>query len=86
MDGEADWRDAVEDVPLGEARERYAIEVVKNGTVLHTAEAESPGFTYTAGQAAADGVTSPFTMRVAQVSEAYGPGAWASIDISQEPS
>lgn len=81
-DGEADWRDGVTDVPLGEASERYAVEVVKNGTVARSVEVTSPAFTYAAADISADGIAAPYTLRVAQVSETYGPGAWASLDIS----
>lgn len=82
VDGEADWRDGVSDVPLGEASERYAVEVISGGTTRRTAEVTAPAFTYTAAQASADGVSAPFTLRVAQISDGYGPGAWASLEIS----
>jgi hypothetical protein len=84
VDGEADWRDGVRDVPLGEGQERYAVEVISAGTTQRTAEVAVPAFTYTAAQAAADGVSAPFTLRVAQISESYGPGAWASLEISED--
>lgn len=82
QDAEADWRDGVADTPVGEASERYAVEVVSGGTVAHAAEVTAPAFTYTAAQAAADGVSAPFTMRVAMVSDTYGPGAWSSLAIA----
>ncbi|MQQ09114.1 hypothetical protein GFB49_11665 [Epibacterium sp. SM1979] len=81
-DGEADWRDEVTDVPLGEASERYAVEVISGDTLVHTTEVTEPNFTYTAAQAASDGVPTPFTMRVAMISETYGPGMWASIEVT----
>jgi len=81
-DGEADWRDGIEDVPLGEASERYAVEVVQGGTVEREVEVTSPAFTYTAAMASADGVSAPYTLRVAQVSQTYGPGAWSTLQIS----
>jgi len=81
-DGEADWLDGVSDVPLGEASERYTVQVVSGGEVAHATDVAVPSFTYSAAQAAADGVSAPYTLRVAMVSEAYGPGAWTSLEIN----
>lgn len=82
IDGEADLRDGVPDVPLGEASERYALEVVVGATVARSLEVTAPTFTYTAAMATADGVSTPYTLRVAQVSQTYGPGAWSTLQIS----
>lgn len=82
IDGEADWRDGVEDVPLGEASERYAVEVLSAGATLRTVEVTAPAFSYTAAMASADGAIAPYTLRVAQVSETYGLGAWSTLEIS----
>lgn len=79
---DADWTEADVDVPLGEGSERYAVEVVKDGDVKRAATATAPDYAYGSSAQAEDGVTAPFTIRVAQVSETYGPGAWASVQIS----
>lgn len=82
VDGEADWRDGVADVPLGEESERYAVEVVAAGAVARSVEVTAPAFTYTTAMASADGVSTPYTFRVAQVSQTYGPGAWSTLQIT----
>ncbi|MBT8169869.1 baseplate multidomain protein megatron [Falsiruegeria litorea] len=81
-DGEADWRDGITDVPIGEVTERYTVEVVKDGVVKRQAEVTSSTMTYQAADVSADGVTKPFTVRVAQISESFGPGGWAKIEIT----
>lgn len=82
LDGEADWRDGTADVPLGETTERYSVEVLDGASLARSAEVTAPLFTYTAAMAAADGISPPYTLRVAQVSETYGPGAWSDLQIS----
>ncbi len=82
LDGEADWRDGVADVPLGEASEAYRVEVWAGGEVRRSLDTSAPNVTYTAAMAAEDGVATPFELRVAQISETYGPGAWAIAEIS----
>ncbi|PYG32422.1 baseplate multidomain protein megatron [Pelagimonas varians] len=82
LDGEADWRDGVADVPLGEALEAYRVEVWAGGTVQRSWDTSGPSATYTAAMAAQDGVAAPYELRVAQISETYGPGAWAVAQIS----
>ena len=66
--------------PLGEAFERYRVEVVDGETVVRTAEVGAAVFTYTAAMQAADfpgGTPSPLTVRVAQGSAVVGWGAAA---------
>ncbi|MBO9467068.1 glycoside hydrolase/phage tail family protein [Tropicibacter sp. R15_0] len=83
IDGDADWRDGVSDVPLGEVSEAYRLEVVSGGEVVRSEDLSAPSFLYSAAMAATDGVTVPYQIRVAQVSESYGPGDWAVIEISE---
>lgn len=70
-----------EDAPLGETSERYRLEIRRadTGALVRTEETASPAFTYTAAQQAADvPVGTPvLTVRVAQLSDAVGPGDWA---------
>jgi hypothetical protein len=66
------------EVPLGEEREIYRIEILDGETVVRTAETATPGFVYTAAQRAADlptGPTGPLAVRVAQGSALFGWGA-----------
>jgi len=66
------------EVPLGEEREVYRVEILDGETVVRTAETPSPSFTYAAAQRAADfpsGPTGVLAVRVAQGSALVGWGA-----------
>lgn len=68
------------DVPLGEASESYMVRVrADDGTLLREEMTAGPSWGYPAAKQAADGVAGPVTFEVAQVSERFGPGAWARI-------
>jgi len=78
-----------EDVPLSEAFERYRVEAMNGASLRRTAEAAAPAFLYTAAMIAADfppesfpAGRPPLTIRVAQLSDAVGPGDWAAISIA----
>jgi hypothetical protein len=66
------WRDAV-DATLGEASERYRVEIWRAGALLSSTETTAPAATVAA---LADDVA-----RVAQFSEAAGPGHYAEITL-----
>ncbi|KAJ56587.1 phage host specificity protein [Actibacterium mucosum KCTC 23349] len=70
------------DVPLGEATEAYQLRV-RNGAdqVVRTQSVLQPLFNYTAAMIAADGVTAPYAIEVAQLSDSFGPGLFKRIDI-----
>jgi hypothetical protein len=74
-----------EDVPLGEAYERYRVEIRRTdtGALLRTAETTAPAFTYTAAMQAADfsGGTPALKVRAAQMSDAAGAGDWAEAGV-----
>lgn len=70
------------DVPLGEVAERYRLQVVRASAVVRTETVSAPAFAYTAAMQSADGVAAGFTVRVAQVSETYGAGAFASLAVA----
>jgi len=66
------------EVPLGEEREVYRVEILDGETVMRTDETTTPSFTYTAAQRAVDfpaGPTGVLAVRVAQGSALYGWGA-----------
>ena len=66
------------EVPLGEEREVYRVQILDGETVIRTAETSAPMFTYTAAQRAADlpaGPTGALAVRVAQGSALFGWGA-----------
>ena len=68
------------DVPLGEGSEQYLLRIVEGGTVRREVLTTSPSLTYSAAQRAAD-VGGAFEIHVAQLSEAYGLGLFARIEI-----
>jgi hypothetical protein len=64
--------------PLSEEAERYRIELLDGESVVRVAETAAPSFLWTAAMQAADfpgGVPDPVSVRVAQISATFGPGA-----------
>ncbi|MDZ7629685.1 MAG: glycoside hydrolase/phage tail family protein [Parvularculaceae bacterium] len=72
-----------EDAPLGEAYERYRVEVRRadNGNLVRTAETTASAWTYAEAEIAADFPAGkpPLTFTVAQLSDTVGPGCWAMV-------
>jgi hypothetical protein len=66
------WRDSV-DAALGEASEQYRVEVWRGGALLSEATVTAPAATVAA---LADDV-----VRVAQISEAAGPGRYRETTL-----
>ena len=79
IDGDL-WSDF--DVPLGEASERYAVRVVKDGVTLRDATVAAPNWIYTAANQASDGVIAPYEIEIAQVSDRFGPGLYGKVTIN----
>lgn len=75
---EADGWD-LPDIPLGEDREAYRVRVLAGARVLREVEVTQPGWTYGAAQQAEDGFAAGAVFEVAQVSDRFGPGAWARV-------
>ncbi|PWE30657.1 host specificity protein [Maritimibacter sp. 55A14] len=69
-------------VPLGETREAYRVRVIRDGVILREAETTAPGWRYTAAAQAEDGVAVAFELAVAQLSDSFGPGPFASVEIN----
>lgn len=65
------------EVPLGEAGEAYALDVLSGSTVLRTFNPSAPSVTYTAAHQAADfgGPVTSLSVAIHQVSATYGRGA-----------
>ncbi|MBL3607690.1 baseplate multidomain protein megatron [Rhodovulum sulfidophilum] len=79
IDGDS-W--ASVEVPLGEAREVYALRVMNAaGDELRAETVTAPGWTYTAAMQVADGAVAPFVVEVAQLSDQFGPGPYRRIEI-----
>ncbi len=69
------------DVPLGEAREAYLLRITQGGTIKREETLNAPMFTYTAAMQAGDGVSPPYHIDVAQISERFGAGPFTRIDV-----
>jgi hypothetical protein len=61
---------------LSEESEAYQVEIIDSGAPIRTISVSSPAAAYTAAQQTTDfgGVTSPLTVRIAQVSARFGVG------------
>lgn len=82
------WIDGI-DAPLGEDSEHYRLTVSLDGIIVQVIDVVEARWAYAAAVFAADGGTSAsiFTVAVAQVSAAVGPGASATttIDLTAIP-
>lgn len=70
------------DPPLCEDREAYRVALSKSGGVERVVETTQPGCTYTAADEAADGGAGALTIRVAQISDQFGPGPEAEATFN----
>jgi hypothetical protein len=71
------------DVPLGEALESYMLRVMQGGVVRREQITGAATWTYDAAMKAQDVITGPFTLQVAQLSDAFGAGPFSRIDINE---
>jgi len=79
IDGDS-WQGG--EVPLGEENEAYLLRIADAGGSRREVELATPDFTYTTAMQAADGVSLPYTIEVAQVSARFGPGPFTRIEIN----
>ncbi|MAY46003.1 MAG: host specificity protein [Rhodobacteraceae bacterium] len=78
IDGDG-WE--LEDVPLGEDSERYRVRIRAGDTVLRDVSVTSPGWSYGAADLAADLAAGADAWEVAQMSERFGAGPFARLDL-----
>ncbi|WP_299882128.1 glycoside hydrolase TIM-barrel-like domain-containing protein [uncultured Sulfitobacter sp.] len=78
--GGDDWETV--DVPLGEESESYLVRVREAGSVVREEIVTAPAWAYSVAAQAADGVTAPFEVAVAQVSAIYGPGLFQRLQVA----
>lgn len=78
LDGDA-WEQS--EVPLGEDRERYLVQVIDGTLVAREIEVTEPRWTYTSAFQAADSISSFASVRVAQISDRFGPGPFVTIGL-----
>lgn len=79
VDGDG-WDGA--DVPLGESRESYRLRIIKNGTVLHQVDVDSPRYSVPAEIWASATSVGPCTIAVAQLSDQFGPGPFVRREFN----
>jgi hypothetical protein len=79
IDGDS-WE--VYEVPLGEERELYRVQVWAGGVLLREEEVAAPTWSYPVALQTADGVTAPFEIDVAQISDRFGAGPSRRITIN----
>jgi hypothetical protein len=72
-----------EEIPLGEEREAYRVEIWRAGAKLRSAEVTSPEWLYAAADETIDrgGTASPLSLRVAQLSATHGPGNFTEMTL-----
>ncbi|MBZ8118521.1 glycoside hydrolase/phage tail family protein [Roseovarius sp. LXJ103] len=70
------------EVPLGEESEQYLLRILRDGGIVREELLSAPNWTYRADARAADGTTSGFEVKVAQVSAKFGTGVFASAEVS----
>jgi hypothetical protein len=71
----------IAEVPLGEDKEEYVVRVVQEGTVIRQVNTPTPVWTYGAAAQAADALSGPYELQVAQVSSRFGPGRFARLTV-----
>ncbi len=74
-----DWLQ--EDIPLGEEREAYRIEIWWNDTLVRSSQTSAPSWIYGAAERQADIGNAEFRFRVAMIGAKSGPGDFAYLDI-----
>ncbi|MBV6637722.1 MAG: host specificity protein, partial [Mameliella sp.] len=70
------------EVPLGEDSEAYQVRVRQGETVLRDVTVNTPEWAYAASEMAVDGASGTITLCVAQVSERYGAGPFAELQVT----
>lgn len=79
IDGDS-WESV--EVPLGEAGENYLLRVMDGAVVLREVAVGDANWTYLAADQLSDGVTAPFQISVAQISNRFGPGVFEQIEVA----
>lgn len=69
------------EVPLGEDSEAYLVRVLQGSTLKREATVSAASWTYTAAQQAADAITGPISISVAQLSQRFGAGPARSVAV-----
>ncbi|MBW6505587.1 MAG: glycoside hydrolase/phage tail family protein [Rhodobacteraceae bacterium] len=70
------------ETPLGESFEAYLVRVVESGVIRREDVTELPAWDYTVAMRAADGIAGACEIHVAQLSDTFGAGPFARIQIN----
>jgi hypothetical protein len=80
VDGDS-W--GANDVPLGETYEAYRLRVLDEiGALVRQVDLSAPTWAYSMAMQTADGITGDYSVEVAQISERFGAGSFARIEIN----
>jgi hypothetical protein len=71
-----------DDVPLGEAFERYRVQVVQGGSVVRQADVPVASWEYGSSQILADAIVGSAEIRVSQISDSFGAGPPAALGVA----
>ena len=74
------WRKG--DVALGEASEAYLVRLYSGAVLLREMTVVTPQWVYTAAMQASDGASGTLCFEVAQISELFGEGPFAKLDVT----
>jgi hypothetical protein len=69
------------EVPLGEDREAYLVRVMVDEEIRRETVVSEPAWTYAASVQATDGALAGFELQIAQISDRFGPGAFARLSV-----
>lgn len=70
------------DVPLGEGQELYLVRVLDGGVIRREFVTSTAACSYTSEEKLADGILGDFAVSVAQISQEYGAGPGASLEVA----
>ncbi len=70
------------DVPSDEPDEKYFVEIVSNGEIVRSVTVTGNSFSYSLDDQLDDGLSSDASIRVARVSQVFGPGNFAEIELN----
>ena len=80
IDGDS-WQGA--DVPLGEGAEIYHVRILSSGKLVREYFTARSQVIYTGQDQTKDGTHDDFSVEIAQISERFGPGPYASLTIKR---
>ncbi|WP_208352954.1 baseplate multidomain protein megatron [Pseudaestuariivita rosea] len=71
------------DVPIGEEREQYLVRVFVDDRIVREVITDRPNWLYPTAMQSDDGVGGGFSVQVAQISDHYGAGSFATTEVDR---